>query len=117
MYKRRWSVSVIVAVIILVAVSCAADDPVVGSGQEASVGSVAEVCSAIDFDSNDEAESADHDDEGPTSAEVQMAFEIEMTEFAYGCELPDLVAGTVVALHFTNTGLVEHEAVVGDRAA
>jgi hypothetical protein len=64
-----------------------------------------------------EAEDGDHETEALTSSDVEMAFEIEMSEFAYSCVLPDLPAGTVVALRFTNEGLVEHEAVVGDLAA
>jgi uncharacterized cupredoxin-like copper-binding protein len=46
-----------------------------------------------------------------------MAFEVGMTEFAYDCLVPEVPAGSVVALRFTNHGAVEHEAVVGNQAA
>ncbi len=62
-----------------------------------------------------DAEDGDHEAEGPVESDVEMGFEIEMSEFGYSCVLPDLPVGTVVAIRFTNGGVVDHEAVVGDR--
>ncbi len=60
---------------------------------------------------------AAHDEVALTAADVELAFEVGMTDFAYDCLVPEVPAGTVIALRFTNHGAVEHEAVVGDQAA
>lgn len=60
---------------------------------------------------------ADHDEEGTLLVEdAGLAFAIDMVEFAYGCELPPIPSGTIVALQFTNSGVVDHEAVIGDQS-
>ena len=54
-----------------------------------------------------------HDD-GVQAGQSMEVIEIEMTEFAYGPESIDIEAGVPVILRFTNAGMLEHEAMVGD---
>ena len=54
-----------------------------------------------------------HDD-GVEAEQPMEIIEIEMNEFAYAPETIDIKAGVPVILRFTNTGKLEHEAMVGD---
>lgn len=55
---------------------------------------------------------ADHDEEA--GADVDRTVEVEMTEFAFTPAELTFSAGETVRFVFTNTGEVEHEAVLGD---
>jgi uncharacterized cupredoxin-like copper-binding protein len=59
------------------------------------------------------AEDAPHD-EGPGVDDVDYVVKMEMREFGYSCSLPTMEQGVTLALQFTNVGIVEHEAVIGD---
>lgn len=136
---RRW-IGLPIVLVALVAAACASDDPVSEAGgvgvcalerpgeaesalavDDTRSQSVAVVFADEGHDEEEphDDEEAPHDDEeaphdeGET-AEVDWVVDIEMNEFAYLCSLPDIELGTTLALHFTNTGAVEHEAVIGD---
>ena len=103
----------LLAVVTLIAVSRGTEYPtgVAMTGNLAGLNR-APACQLTDAATHD---AATHDAEVAVgSGDVELAVEIDMSEFAYDCELPDIPIGTVVALRFTNVGTVEHEAVVGD---
>lgn len=55
-------------------------------------------------------EGADHEIAG---RDVDWLVTIPVDEFSFGCALPDIKTGTVVAIRFDNVGAMAHEAVVG----
>lgn len=126
----------LLAVGALVAASCGDDgneaSSAVASSSECEVIDVESFVAAADSNAveadhdEDEAESddVDHDeDEAGYDAvevdvgDVELAYRIEMSEFAYDCTLPPIPAGVAVGLEFVNIGAVEHEAVIGDMTA
>lgn len=58
-----------------------------------------------------------HTDEAPAhdlaGTDVDWLVTITVDEFSFGCALPDMKAGSVVAIRFGNVGSMAHEAVVG----
>ena len=127
----------LLAVVMLIAASCAAlptSVAVTGDLADFNRAPVCQVAEPVTDEAShddevahdDEASHDDevaHDDEVVDDAatiefeDVELTIDIEMSEFAYDCELPDIPVDTVVALRFINVGTIEHEAVVGDHTA
>lgn len=52
-------------------------------------------------------------DEDGTAADRSDVIDVDMTEFAYEPDTIELTAGEPTVLRFTNTGEIEHEAMIG----
>ncbi len=105
----KWALLAITvfAVASLLAAGCAADD--------SSTTAAAEADDHDDDEADHNAEADDHDDEADHNAvEVDQVIAVEMSEFSFSPDPFEVQAGSTVRFEFTNVGVVEHEAVIGD---
>jgi uncharacterized cupredoxin-like copper-binding protein len=65
---------------------------------------------------DDEADHAE-DPADHHAVEVDLVVAVEMSEFAFSPDPVEIPAGSTVKFEFTNTGAIDHEAVIGDREA
>jgi hypothetical protein len=132
MRSYPWVTMSITVALTLIGASCGTDDSLVDTegadagcapSDIAAIGAVHDETPAHEDDDDtapahdDEEDASAHEEEEDTLGveDAELAFAIDMVEFAYSCELPPIPSGTIVALQFTNSGVVDHEAVVGDQ--